>query len=325
MVRRIDLRLVALKRFDQRIERCRYLTDAHQATLAGYVDNVTTGLTALRTKVQAEITIPAIRTDAQSMAGLQAYILRGPQVHGTCTADNETAAACDCGGRREAGGRRSQGQTGRCRHQRRRGRPTRPWIASLDTVEALLSGQVDKLLAIQPGLDGDAIRGQIRGIRQQLRTAAQALRRAVVEAKQVGKSSRARLVGMRMGAPGGAPICIGGFRSPAARRLRRDGRRPGRTRTAPTGSQWPAVAGPLRTPRSGASGLVEAHDVPERSTPYSGSTTTNAPDCVLTAVTVPGPASLVALRHPAAVRPARSRVTGLGAIGSPAYAATPRS
>ena len=41
----------------------------------------------------------------------------------------------------------------------------------LDAAEAALAGQVDKLLAIQPGPDGDAIEAQVRAVRQQLRAA----------------------------------------------------------------------------------------------------------------------------------------------------------
>ena len=188
VVRRIDLRLVALKRFDQRIDRCRHLTDAHQATLAGYVDNATSGLTALRTKVQGETTIPAIRADAQSMVqDYRVFILRGPQVHGTCTADNETAAVARL---REVAEKLAAGVAKAKQDGADTGGAEADLAAmdrELDAAEAALSGQVDKLLAIQPGPDGDAIRGQVRAVRQQLRAAAQALRKAVVEAKQVGQ------------------------------------------------------------------------------------------------------------------------------------------
>jgi hypothetical protein len=57
--------------------------------------------------------------------------------------------------------------------------------SQLDAAGAALAGQVDKLLAIQPGPDGDAIKAQVRAVRQQLRAALQALRNAVAEARQV--------------------------------------------------------------------------------------------------------------------------------------------
>jgi hypothetical protein len=186
VVRRIDLRLAALRRFDQRIERCRHLTDAHQATLAGFVDNATGGLTALRTKVEAETTIQALRADAQSMVhDYRVFLLRGPQVHGTCTADNETAAVARL---REAAEKLAAGVAA----AKQAGADTTAAEADLaamdghvDTAEAALAGQVDKLLALQPGPDGDALRSQVRSVRQQLRTALQSLRRAIAEAKQV--------------------------------------------------------------------------------------------------------------------------------------------
>ena len=184
--RRIDLRLAALRRMDQRIERCRHLTDPHQATLAGFVDNATAGLTALRATVAAETTIKALRADAQSMVNdYRVFILRAPQVHGTCTADNETAAVARL---REVADKLSAGVAA----AKQGGTDTAAAEADLaamdrelDAAEAALAGQVDRLLAIAPGPDGDAIKEQVKSVRQKLRAAWQALRRAVAEAKQV--------------------------------------------------------------------------------------------------------------------------------------------
>jgi hypothetical protein len=186
VLRRIDLRLGALGRMDQRIERCRHLTDPHQSTLQAIVDGATSGLTALRAKVATETTIPALRADAQTMVhDYRVFILRGPQVHGTCTADNETAAVARL---REVAGKLAAGVA----QAKQNGQDTTAAEADLaamdsqlDAAGAALAGQVDKLLAIQPGPDGDAIRAQVKAVRGQLRTAWQALRRAVAEAKQV--------------------------------------------------------------------------------------------------------------------------------------------
>jgi hypothetical protein len=184
--RRIDLRLAALQRMDQRIERCRHLTDAHQATLQGIVDGATSGLKALRTKVAGETTIQALRTDAQTMVhDYRVFILRAPQVHGTCMADNEAAAIARL---REVAAKLAAGVA----KAKQDGKDTAAAEADLaamdvrlDAAGAALAGQVDKLLAIQPGPDGEAIKGQVRAVRQQLRAALQALRGAVAEARQV--------------------------------------------------------------------------------------------------------------------------------------------
>jgi hypothetical protein len=186
VLRRIDLRLAALRRMDQRIERCRHLTDGHQSTLQGIVDGATSGLTTLRTKVAAETTIRALRADAQTMVhDYRVFILRGPQVHGACTADNEAAAVARL---REVAEKLAAGVA----KAEQDGKDTTAAEADLaamdsqlDAAGAALAGQADKLLAIQPGPDGDAIKAQVRAVRQQLRTALQALRGAVAEAKQV--------------------------------------------------------------------------------------------------------------------------------------------
>jgi len=186
VLRRIDLRLAALRRMDQRIERCRHLTDPHQATLQGFVDGATSGLTALRAKVAAETTIPALRADAQTMVhDYRVFILRGPQVHGACTADNETAAVARL---REVAEKLAAG-VAKAEQDGKDTTAAEADLAAMDTqldaAGAALAGQADKLLAIQPGPDGEAIKGQVRAVRAQLRTALQALRRAVAEALQV--------------------------------------------------------------------------------------------------------------------------------------------
>jgi hypothetical protein len=184
--RRIDLRLAALQRMDQRIERCRHLTDAHQSTLQGFVDGATSGLTALRAKVAGETTIQALRADAQTMVNdYRVFILRGPQVHGTCTADNETAAVARL---REVAEKLAAG-VAKAKQDGKDTAAAEADLAAMDThldaAGAALAGQADKLLAIQPGPDGEAIKSQVRAVRGQLRAALQALRGAVAEARQV--------------------------------------------------------------------------------------------------------------------------------------------
>jgi len=186
VVRRIDLRLATLHRLDQRLERCRHLTDAHQNTLAGLVDAATSGLTSLRTKVQGETTVEALRADAKSMVDdYRVFILRAPQVHGTCTADNETAAIARL---RDVYTKLSAG-VAKAKQDGANTTAAEQNLASmdqqLDAAGSALAGQVDKLLAIQPGPDGDAIRAQVKSVRQQLRAALQALRHAIGDAKKV--------------------------------------------------------------------------------------------------------------------------------------------
>ena len=183
---RIDLRLAALRRMDQRIDACKHLTDAHSSTLSGFVDNARDGLTNLRTKVASETTVEAVRADAKSMVNdYRVFLLRGPQVHLTCTADNEAAAIDRL---KKAADTLAAGVA----KAKQDGEDTADAEADLaamnneiGTAGTALAGRVDTLLALRPGPDGDAIRAQVRSVRQHLRTAWQALRRAVADAKQV--------------------------------------------------------------------------------------------------------------------------------------------
>jgi hypothetical protein len=186
VLHRIDLRLATLRRLDQRVERCRHLTDAHQTTLAGLVDAATGGLTSLRTKVQGETAVDALRADAKSMVDdYRVFILRAPQVHGTCTADNETAAVAKL---REVYTKLSAG-VAKAKQDGANTATAEQNLASmdqqLDAAESAVAGQAEKLLAIQPGPDGDSIRAQVKAIRQQLKTALQDLRHAIGDAKKV--------------------------------------------------------------------------------------------------------------------------------------------
>ncbi len=55
--------------------------------------------------------------------------------------------------------------------------------AKVDAAQAALAGKADALLAIQPGPDANAITGQVRPIRTSIKTAGQALHKAVADAK----------------------------------------------------------------------------------------------------------------------------------------------
>jgi len=49
--------------------------------------------------------------------------------------------------------------------------------------QAAVAGQADKLLAIEPGPDADAITGQVKAVREAVKTAGQDLHKAVADAK----------------------------------------------------------------------------------------------------------------------------------------------
>jgi hypothetical protein len=150
---RIDKRLAALQRFDATLGKATRVEAGHRATLDKLIDDQTAGLTTLRTKVAGETTAAAVKADAQSMVNdFRVFILTGPKVRLTAAIDTELAVADKLGDRSEVD------------------------QAKLDAVTKSLTGQVDKLLAVQPGPDGDAIRAQVRPIREAARSARTTLR-----------------------------------------------------------------------------------------------------------------------------------------------------
>jgi hypothetical protein len=150
---RIDKRLAALKRFDTTLGKAARVQSGHRATLDKLIDDQTAGLTALRTKVAGETTAASVKADAQSMVNdFRVFILTGPKVRLTAAIDTELAVVD-----------RLDDRSGVDQ-------------AKLDAVSTALNGQVDKLLAIQPGPDGDAIRAEVKPIREAARGARTTLR-----------------------------------------------------------------------------------------------------------------------------------------------------
>jgi hypothetical protein len=183
---RIDLRLKALDKGEALLDRKKRITDAHRSTLSALIDADRTGLTALRTKVAGETTVEGVKADATSMINdYRIFILVAPKLRLTAVADNEAAAItrlqkvhdklAELVAKAKAAGR----ATG----------PAEAALAamqkSIDEASAGLNGQVDTLLAIKPGPDGDAIRAAVSKIRQALGGVRADLRAAVAAAKKV--------------------------------------------------------------------------------------------------------------------------------------------
>lgn len=139
---RIDKRLDALKKFETGLAAAKQIQSGHRDTLAKLIADQRAGLTALKTKVQGETTVAAVKDDAQSMVfDYRVFVLTGPKVRLTAAIDTELAAVAKL--------RTLPGAD----------------TAKLDAIEASLKGKVDTLLAIKPGPDGDALRAQLQPIR----------------------------------------------------------------------------------------------------------------------------------------------------------------
>ena len=143
---RIDLRLAALGRFSVTLSQAKQVQSGHRATLTALIKEQTTDLTALRGKVGGETTGAAVKTDAKAMVDdFRVFILTGPKVRLTAAIDTEQVVAGKLG-------------------------------AKADPVKNGLDGRVDTLLAIKPGPDGDAIRAQVKTIRDAAKSARTSLK-----------------------------------------------------------------------------------------------------------------------------------------------------
>ena len=143
---RIDLRLAALKKFSAALAGAKQVQSGHRATLTSLITEQTTDLTALKTKVGGETTGTAVKADAKAMVDdFRVFILTGPKVRLTAAIDTEQVVAGKLG-------------------------------TKATPVKTGLDGKVDTLLAIKPGPDGDAIRAQVKTIREDAKSARASLK-----------------------------------------------------------------------------------------------------------------------------------------------------
>jgi hypothetical protein len=143
---RIDLRLAALKKFSVALSDAKQVQSGHRATLTSLINEQTTDLTTLKGKVGTETTSAAVKTDAKAMIDdFRVFILTGPKVRLTAAIDTEQVIAGKLG-------------------------------TKAIPIKTGLDGKADTLLAIKPGPDGDAIRAQVKSIRDAAKTARTSLK-----------------------------------------------------------------------------------------------------------------------------------------------------
>jgi hypothetical protein len=155
---RIDLRLAALKKFSVALGQAKEVSTDHRSTLTALITQQSAGLTTLRGKVAGETTTAAVKTDAKAMIdNFRVFILTGPKVRLTAAIDTELAIDAKLKKQKNAD------------------------TAKLNAVDAGLNGKVGTLLAIEPGPDGDAIKAQVKTVREaakSARTTLKSLRKA---------------------------------------------------------------------------------------------------------------------------------------------------
>jgi hypothetical protein len=189
VIARIDGRLAALKAHSVTVQNAQHLSSSHKTALEGLISADQSGLSALRTKVTGETTLAAVKADDQHMVqDFRIYILVGPKVRLTVAADAESAAipalqkAADALSAAIAAAKQAGKDTTKAEAD------LADLNAKVAAAQSAVAGQVDKLLAVQPGPDANAITGQVKSVREAIRTAGQDLHKAVADGKAAKKA-----------------------------------------------------------------------------------------------------------------------------------------
>ncbi|HEX2498705.1 MAG TPA: hypothetical protein VHO00_07875 [Actinomycetes bacterium] len=183
---RIDLRLAALARLDRRVDRAEHLADEHRDTLSALIDQDVTELTELRTQVAEATTREELRADVESMVqDHRVLVLVLPQVRLTLVADRELAAIDRLGQVHDRLAELIEKAAADGRDTGNAAELLDAMQAQLDAAAAAVSGQVDRLLVIEPGPDAPAIRSAVDEVRESLRAARQDLRDAIAIARRI--------------------------------------------------------------------------------------------------------------------------------------------
>jgi hypothetical protein len=183
---RIDGRLETLRALSTAIGGAQRLTSAHKSSLQGIVSADQTGLTALRTKVDGETTVAAVKTDATSMVNdYRIYLLATPQVHLVIAADLETAAAT-------ALSQAADKLSAAIDAAKKAGKDTSKAEADLadlrtqiSAATTAISGKADAILAVKPGPDANAIHAAVTPVRDAVHTARGDLKKGAQDAKAI--------------------------------------------------------------------------------------------------------------------------------------------
>ncbi|GIH03962.1 hypothetical protein Rhe02_20290 [Rhizocola hellebori] len=183
-VARIDGRLATLKAEGVAVRAATRLSAGHKSTLEGILAGSTEGLNALRSKVQGETTLAAVKDDTRVMVdGYRVYLLVTPQVRLTIVADVEGSAiaaledayatlssAIEAAQQAGKDVSAAKAQLAVLRTQ-------------IDAAAKGLAGVADGLLAVKPGPDAAGIRSAVAGAKAKLLAVRSSIRQAAAVAK----------------------------------------------------------------------------------------------------------------------------------------------
>lgn len=183
---RIDGRLHTLAALKTAIDAATHLSTGHRSTLAALIGADTTGLTALRARVDAETTLQAVRTDERSMVDdYRIYLLVVPKVRFTVASDAELADAAKLQDARDKLATAIAAAQAAGKDVSAEQAELADLTKQLAAAQAALAGKVDGLLAVAPGPDAAAMTAAVNPVRTAVHAARQDLGKGLADAKQI--------------------------------------------------------------------------------------------------------------------------------------------
>ncbi|MBR7835449.1 hypothetical protein KDL01_19395 [Actinospica durhamensis] len=184
---RIEGRLATLHALALDVSDSKYLTSDEKSALDKQIDSDLSGLTALSSKMAAETTAAAVRTDEVAMVDdYRVYLLMAPQTRLTeaLAAESDAAATLQKAytALSDLAAKQSGGATATQKAE------LADLQSEVSAAQSAIANQVSTELAVQPGPDESAIHASLEPVKDAVKSARQDLVKARSDAKQLRAS-----------------------------------------------------------------------------------------------------------------------------------------
>ncbi len=181
---RIDVRLATLSALKIAVAGATNVTSAHRSTLTALLASDVSGLTALRTKADAETTVAAVRADGRTMVvDYRIYMLVVPKVRFTIAGDTEAAVITRLTSVHDTLSQVATKLAGQGKNTGPEQAEIADMASKLDAATTALNGTIDALLAVTPSPDPSAMRAAVSPVRDAVHTARNDIKTAIADAR----------------------------------------------------------------------------------------------------------------------------------------------
>lgn len=180
---RINTRTSTLNALQTAVNGAAHLSPGNKSRLTALLSADLSGLAALKTKVNGETTVAAVRADATTMVtGYRVYLLVVAQVRLTIAADVAGAASLQL---RQVHDKLAAAVAAAKQAGKDTGKADADLADMLTQLDAATVTGIGALLDTQPGPDAQSIQSAVKPVRDSAHSARTALRQAVADAKEV--------------------------------------------------------------------------------------------------------------------------------------------